>query len=377
MDFGLSQEQREVQELARKILGDQVSAASLAAYDEYQQVRFDSGLWQQLLSAGLPALAVSQQYGGMGFGFAELALFLEELGRAIAPVPALMHSVAAAMPIERFGSAALKEAILPGAVSGEILLTAALAEELNENPGDPRLVTATHAEDDLLLSGRKIGVPFALQAQRILLAARTDAGVAVVLLDPQAAGVSISPMQVTSFEPQYELVLDSARVPAAEIISTNAGAAIMDWLGQRTMAAICAHQLGAADCAMRMAASYTSERKQFDVPVATFQAVGHRLADCYVDIECLRLTAYQAISLLANEQAATTEVQIAKIWAGDTGHRVSYAAQHVHGGTGIDRDYPLWRYCLWLRQNEMTLGCSAAHIARLGQRLADGEAQFA
>ena len=120
MDFGLSQEQREVQELARKILGEQVSAASLAAYDEYQQVRFDAGLWQQLLSAGLPAVAVSQQYGGMGFGFAELALFLEELGRAIAPVPALMHSVAAVMPIERFGSAALKEAMLPGAVSGEM-----------------------------------------------------------------------------------------------------------------------------------------------------------------------------------------------------------------------------------------------------------------
>lgn len=376
MDFGFSQEQREVQELARKILGKQVSAAALAAYDEYQQTRFDSGLWQQLLGAGLPAVAVSPQYGGMGFGFTELALFIEEVGRAIAPVPALMHSVAAVLPIERFGSAALKDSILPGAVSGKTLLTAALAEELNDNPADPQQVTATATGDDLLLSGRKCGVPFALQADRILLAARTDTGVAVVLLDPRAAGVSIEPMQVTSFEPQYELVLDSARVPAAEIISASEGAAIMDWLGQRTTAAICAHQLGAADCVLRMAAGYTSERRQFGVPVATFQAVGHRMADCYVDVECLRLTTYQAVSLLATEQAATTEVQIAKIWAGDTGHRVSYAAQHVHGGAGIDRDYPLWRYCLWLRQNEMTLGCSAAHIARLGLRLAAGDARF-
>jgi 3-oxocholest-4-en-26-oyl-CoA dehydrogenase beta subunit len=126
-----------------------------------------------------------------------------------------------------------------------------------------------------------------------------------------------------------------------------------------------------------MAASYTSERRQFDVPVATFQAVGHRMADCYVDIECLRLSTYQAMSLLDSEASATTEVQIAKIWAGDTGHRVSYAAQHVHGGTGIDRDYPLWRYCLWLRHNEMTLGSSAAHCAQLGTRLAAGDALFA
>jgi alkylation response protein AidB-like acyl-CoA dehydrogenase len=127
---------------------------------------------------------------------------------------------------------------------------------------------------------------------------------------------------------------------------------------------------------MRMAASYTSERKQFDVPVATFQAVGHRMANCYIDIECLRLSAYQAVSLLDAEAEATTELQIAKIWAGDCGHRVSYATQHVHGGTGIDRDYPLWRYCLWLRANEMTLGGSSVHLAELGQRLAQGEALF-
>ena len=150
----------------------------------------------------------------------------------------------------------------------------------------------------------------------------------------------------------------------------------MRWIAERSIAATCAHQLGAADCAMRMAASYTSERKQFEVPVATFQAVGHRMADCYIDVECLRLATYQAVSLLGSDVGATTEVQIAKIWAGDTGHRVSYATQHVHGGTGIDRDYPLWRYCLWLRHNEMTLGCSAAHVARLGRRLAAGEALF-
>lgn len=376
MDFGFSEQQREVQELARKILGEQVTAETLAAYDEYQALRFDSGLWQQLLSAGLPAVAVSEQYGGMGFGFTELALFMEEVGRSIAPVPALAHSVAACLPIERFGSDAMKEAILPGAVSGEILLTAALAECLNSDPAAPHAVSAQRDGDALLLSGSKYAVPFAAQAGRILLAASNGDGVAVVLLDPQAPGVSLEPMCVTSFEPQYELVLDSVRVLPADILALHDGAGIMRWIAQRTTAAICAHQLGAADCAMRMAASYTSERKQFDVPVATFQAVGHRMADCYIDIECLRLTTYQAVSLLDSESDATTEVQIAKIWAGDTGHRVSYATQHVHGGTGIDRDYPLWRYCLWLRQNEMTLGCSAEHVAELGLRLAKGEAQF-
>jgi alkylation response protein AidB-like acyl-CoA dehydrogenase len=376
MEFGFSQEQQEVRQLARKILSEQVSAVTLAAYDEYQSPRFDRALWQQLIAAGLPAVALEQRYGGMGFGFMELALFIEEVGRSIAPIPAISHCVAAMLPIQRFGDTAMQEAILPAAAAGELLLTAALSESLNEDPADPRVVTAVPDGSDLVLSGTKTAVPFGADAQRILLSARTDTGVAVVLLDPRSAGVTLSSLQVTSFEPQCDLVLASVRVPASDVITTTDGARVMQWIAERTTAAICAHQLGAADCAMRMAASYTSERKQFDVPVATFQAVGHRMADCYVDVECLRLTTYQAVSLLDSDVAATTEVQIAKIWAGDTGHRVSYATQHVHGGTGIDRDYPLWRYCLWLRQNEMTLGCSAAHVAHLGSRLAAGEALF-
>lgn len=376
MDFGFSQEQQEVQTLARQILADQVSADSLAAYDEYQADRFDPALWQQLIAAGLPGVAIAQQYGGMGFGFTELALFIEEVGRSIAPVPAIVHSVAAAMPIQQFAPQAMRDAILPGAANGDILLTAALAEQLNEDAANPCATTAIADGEDLLLSGSKFAVPFAGQAQRILLAARTENGVAVVLLDPRAQGVVLTPMQATTFEPQYLLEMTSVRVPVMDILCSGGGEIVMDWIGQRTAAAVCVHQLGATDFALRLAASYTSQRQQFDVPVATFQAVGHRMADCYIDVECLRLCTYQAMSLLSSDVSATTEVQIAKIWAGDTGHRVSYATQHVHGGIGIDRDYPLWRYCLWLRHNEMTLGGSSMHTAQLGARLAAGEAQF-
>tara|TARA_R110001599_G_scaffold353870_1_gene601278 strand:- start:63737 stop:64870 length:1134 start_codon:yes stop_codon:yes gene_type:complete len=376
MEFGFSQEQQEVQQLARQILTDQVTPATLSAYDEYDLPRFDNDLWQRLATAGLVGVCAEERYGGMGFGFMELALFIEEIGRSIAPVPAIAHCVSALLPIQRFGSEKMKEAIIPGAIAGEYLLTAALTEPLNEDPADPRVVTALLDGESLVVSGSKTAVPFASQARHILLAARSTTGIAVVLLDSQASGVTVNQQQVSSFEPQCELVLDAVRVPLSSVVTLTSGAAIMQWVGERTAAAICAHQLGATECAMRMAASYTSQRQQFDVPVATFQAVGHRMADCYVDVECLRLTTYQAVSLLASEVVATTEVQIAKIWAGDTGHRVSYATQHVHGGTGIDREYPLWRYCLWLRQNEMSMGCSSALQSALGARLAEGEALF-
>jgi alkylation response protein AidB-like acyl-CoA dehydrogenase len=375
MDFGFSEEQQEVQNLARKILDDQVTPELLSTYDEYKQERFDRKLWTTLAEAGLLGVAIEEQYGGMGFGFTELALFIEEVGRSIAPVPVISHLVSAALPIQKFASDEQKERLLPAAASGELLLTAALMEENNEDPATPILTTAIADGDGYIVSGTKSCVPFAGQSGRILLSAQTDAGVVVLLVDPAASGLSLQAIKVSTYEPQYRLVLDKVAVAGADVLATAAqGAAVMQWLAERTTAALCAHQSGVIDKCMRMTASYTAERKQFGVPIATFQAVGHRAANCFIDVECLKLNTYQAVSRLNSEVDASTEVMIAKIWAGDAGHRVSYASQHLHGGMGIDRDYPLWRYCLSARHNEMMLGSSASQLAALGKKIAAGEA---
>lgn len=374
MDFGLSDIQEELRGLARKILDDAVSPASLAAYDEYRAPRFDPALWRTLVDAGLPATAVAETYGGMGLGFMELGLFIEELGRSIAPVPVLAHCVSGMLPLERFGSAELRERILPAAARGELLLSGDFWNGLS-SAGAAR-VQAREQDGGLLLDGVCAMVPFAREADWLLLPVRLGSTTAVVLVNPKGAGVTLTDLQMTHFEPHCEVTLASVRVPAANVVMVSGGEALVAWTRERCAAALCAQQLGAADHALRMAAGYTSQRQQFGVPVATFQAVGHRMADGYIDVECLRLCTWQALSLLSDEQPATTEVQIAKIWAGDVGHRISYATQHVHGGTGIDRDYPLWRYCLWLRYNEMALGSSSAQVAALGQRLAAGEGLF-
>ncbi|MBU0538156.1 MAG: acyl-CoA/acyl-ACP dehydrogenase [Gammaproteobacteria bacterium] len=375
MDFGFSEQQRDVQNLARQILSDNVTAEKLSQYDDYKAERFDRELWQKLADAGLMGVAIDEEFGGMGFGFFELGLLVEEAGRTIAPLPLISHLISAALPIQQFASQTQKQVWLPKVASGEILLTAALSEAYNDDPAQPYLTLAKADGSDLLLSGEKTNVPFAHIADRILLAAKTSDGVAVVLLDPKAEGVSLSAQQVTTYEPQYVVSLNNVRIGAGDILASGTeGQALMQWIAERTTVALCAHQLGASDKVMRMSASYTAERKQFGVLISTFQAVGHRAANCFIDVECLRLNTYQAISRLDGCLDATNEVQIAKIWAGDVGHRVSYAAQHLHGGTGIDRDYPLWRYCTWLRHNEMALGSSAKTLAKLGKRIAAGEA---
>jgi alkylation response protein AidB-like acyl-CoA dehydrogenase len=210
------------------------------------------------------------------------------------------------------------------------------------------------------------------------MSARVDGGIAVLLVDPNASGVVLTPLTVSTYEQQYVMDLNDVAISADDILAgAETGETIMRWLSEHTTAAVCAHQLGVTDYCTRLTATYTSERKQFGVPVATFQAVGHRAANCFIDVECLRLNTYQAISRLDSELDASKEVQIAKIWAGDVGHRVSYASQHLHGGMGIDRDYQLWRYCLWARQNELVLGSSAQLLSVLGRQIAAGEAYCA
>jgi alkylation response protein AidB-like acyl-CoA dehydrogenase len=368
MDFSFNETQNEVKELANKILTDMVTVDRLNAIDE-QDERFDNELWAQLAEAGLLGVAFSEDNGGMGFGFTELCLFIEETGRTVAPVPVIPVIVGAALPIQQFGDKALAAKLLPEVAAGNLIITSALTEPFNINAENCQ-TTATKVGDSYQLNGCKTAVVLANKADKLVVSADSDGVAGLFLVDSKAAGIELTKLSSTSYEPWYEVQFNNT--PAEEVISIEQGAAT--WTTERLQAALCAMQVGVADKSMRITAEFTCERFQFDVPIGSFQAVQHRAADCFIDVTCLQLTTYQAVSLLDADKDATNEVMIAKIWAGDTGHRVSYAAQHLHGGTGIDKDYHLWRYCLFARQNEMLLGSSAELLGKLGSRIADGKA---
>src|SRR5262249_30852602 len=146
----------------------------------------------------------------------------------------------------------------------------------------------------------------------------------------------------------------------------NAGQAIVDWLLARAIAGLCAISTGVSDRAVRMTAEYTTTRKQFGKPLATFQAVAQRAADAFIWVEGMRWTMWQAAWRLSMDEPASEDIAVAKYWAGEGGHFATYAAQHLHGGIGLDNDYPLHRYFLWSKQIEMSLGSSVEQLARLG-----------
>ena len=370
MDFSLTEPQQEVQKLAQKILADHSANDYLAQVDT-EHDHFDQSLWRVLATAGLLGLAIDDAYGGIGYGFETLCLLVEEVGRSAAAVPAIPVLVNAALVVQQFGSIEQRARLLPGVADGSQLLVAAMVEPDNENAAQPTSHASRGVNGNWTLSGVKHCVPLADRAQKILLSARSTEGLLVLLLDPGAEGVVLSRQQVTAGEPQYRVQLKQVAIAAQDVVAAGERAeALVSLQLQQSRAAICAMTVGLTDRMMRMTAEYTSRREQFGRPIATFQAVAHRAADCYIDVECLRLVTQQAVALLQQGSDAREAVQVAKIWCGDVAHRLSQAAQHLHGGIGVDRDYPLFRYCLWARQLELSLGGSTVLSAELGAAIA-------
>ena len=370
MNFEFTEDQKALRELAQKILTDHSTDDRLKALKAANEW-FDKPTWDALAQASLLGVAVPEAHGGSGMGFVELALLCEEIGRSVAQVPVLASLVLGALPLAEFGTAAQKSAWLPGVAAGTTILTAALTEDAHDDPARPH--TAGQRDGaGWILNGAKIVVPAGDMAARVLVPAATGGhDVGVFLVDPKAAGVTLERQVLTNGEPHARLALKNVHVPTADVIGDpTKGAAIVQWIVERATAAYCATQVGVCDRALRMTAAYTTERKQFDRAIATFQAVQQRAADAFIDVDCIRMATWEAIYRLANGLDATEMVRIAKWFASDAGQRVVVAAQHLHGGIGVDVDYPLHRYFIWGKHIELILGPAPAQLAKMGAELA-------
>jgi alkylation response protein AidB-like acyl-CoA dehydrogenase len=371
MDFAYTEEQTAVLDLADEILGDGTSPERLRKVEAGPGPRFDRDLWRRLAEAGLLAAALPDAYGGAGLGFLEVAGILERIGRTAAPVPYLETVVLGALPLVEFGSEAQRKAWLPRVAAGEAILTAALTEP----EGDPLRPTLMAKPDGggFRLSGTKLCVPAAELADAILVPASTGEGsVAIFLVDPKLPGVRLTPLATTAGWPEARVDFEGVRVARDGVLgSPESGAAVLGWILLRADAALASFALGGCAEALRLTAEYAKTRKQFDQPIAMFQAVAHRAADAYVDVEGIRLTVLQAAWRIAAGLPAEKQVAVAKHWAAEAGQRVVHAAQHLHGGIGVDTEYPLHRHFLAVKQLELTLGGSTPHLLRLGNLLAE------
>jgi len=363
MDFGFSEEQQALQQLARRLFREHATPESLREL-ELRGETIDRELWRALASSELLGLALPVELGGGGLGLIEICILLEEAGRAAAPVPLFPALVLGAMPIARFGSPEQQRKLLPPLIQGEQILSAALVED-----GPP--LRAERDGSGFRLSGVRECVPALALSARVIVPAQVDGKVFLFIVDPRQSGARIEAQVPTNAEPLGRLELSGARVAHDDVLGApEAHGKALQWVLEHAQIGLSALALGAAESALELTAKYATERRQFDRPIGTFQAVSQRAADAYVDVETMRLTLWRAAWLLDQDRPASAEVAVAKFWAAEAGHRVVNAAQHIHGGIGFDRDYPLYRHFLWERQIEFTLGSANRQLARLGALIA-------
>jgi alkylation response protein AidB-like acyl-CoA dehydrogenase len=363
MDFTTSEDQQALVGLATQILSELSTKKRLDSLAE-QGIWFDADLWKQLAQAGIVGAPLGEDVGGGGLGYTEIALLLEQVGAHVAQVPLFETVLCAALPIDRFGTSEQRQRDLPDVAAGTALLTVALVESGRDDLRQP-VTRASSTGGRYTVTGTKTHVAYADASRRMVVSATTEDGVVLLLVEPTAAGVTLSPGHETHGLPVFEVDLEDA--PAELLV---AGSEALGWLLDRALVGLAAQALGVSNKALRLSATYTTAREQFGRAIATFQAVGHRLADAYIDVEAMRLTLLQAVWLLDADLPARDEARIAKWWASEGGHRVAHAAQHVHGGVGIDVDYELSRYFLWSKHLEFSLGSAQAQLLSLGATLA-------
>ena len=370
MDFSFDESQTAVRDLAKKLCKAEATVDRLKEIEK-DESRFDRRLWSELAQAQLLGIALKEDVGGGGLGLIELCLVLEQIGKTVAYVPVYPTLMLGALPIDQFGTDEQRQKYLPRVIAGELVTTAALGETGADDLLHPT-VTARKDGAGWRLDGVKECVVAGSIAGLMLVPAKTGEGsVGVFLVDPTAAGVKRESQTLTTGEPASHVTFSGAVADGA-LGDPNGGTAIIRWMQDRAIVGLCALQVGICESAVRMTAEYATSRQQFDRPIATFQAVAQRAGDAYIDTEVIRLALWQAVWLLSEGRDAARAVVMAKYWASEAGHRVVSAAQHIHGGMGFDRDYPVHRYYLAAKQIEFSLGGAASQLAKLGGMIREG-----
>lgn len=370
MDFSFSEDQTAIRDLAHQIFKDRASDEFLLEFSRSGQTH-DDALWQTLAEQGLLGICVPEAFGGTGLGFIELCLVLEEQGRHVAPVPLFSSLVLGGLPIARFGSDVQKQRWLGGLAAGELKLSAAVAE-LGINAALAGSVTATTQGDGWVLNGQLASVPDGNSANAILVPASTaDGQTTFFIVDTQKTGITLKNQRTGLGENAASLILSHVAVSSEDLLGKlGQGAEILSWLEQHADTALSALQVGVTEEALRRTAAFTGERKQFGIPIGSFQAVAMRAADAYIDVEAMRSTYWQAMWRLAEGLRADAEVRAAKWWACQGGHRVVHATQHLHGGMGSDVEFPIHRFFLWAKHLGFLLGGGNLQLQKLGALLA-------
>jgi len=338
---------------------------------------FDGGVWQDMLGLGWGALAVCRELGGLDFGFKGFAPVFEQLGRHLSASPLLSSVVLCASLIERLGSREQQQALIPALIGGDKRLALAV-EEHARHGGEVRLHACVQ-DGGYRLNGRKCWVVDGLGSDGWLVAARieddVENGVLALFLVPAGAdGVQVQPLRLIDSRNHAELVMHDVHLPASTRIGMEQDVAMaLEWAFDRARACLAAELLGMSEALFEMTVEYLKTRIQFDVPIGSFQALQHRAARLYVELQLARSAVMAAFEVL--EEDVPDAVRRARLtslgkWkANETARRVSHEAVQMHGGIGVTDELDIGLFLKRIRVAQACLGDSDWHCARYADTL--------
>ncbi|MBW8484379.1 acyl-CoA dehydrogenase family protein [Actinomadura parmotrematis] len=356
MDFDLDETQRDLQGLAADLLGREAAVQRLESFEK-TGAPYDAAIWKALGQAGLLGAVLPERAGGAGLGPVERTVILREIGAHVAPVPAYAALALAAPAIAAHGTDAQIDLLAP-LTEGEAILTGAYREV---GPAGAVAATATPDGDGHVLDGVKTFVPYAREASRILVPARTGDGVGVFLVEPAAVTITDQPSATT--EPLSRIELRGVRVGADALLGDGA----WDTLRRSAVAGAVALSSGVIEGALKLTTEYVKTREQFDRALAQFQAVTMNIGDVYIAKRALDVAVWAGTWRLAEGAPDADEVlAIASYNAAGPVVEALYTCQHLHGGIGLDVTYPLHRYFAWGKQAGHLLGGAEQQLDILG-----------
>jgi alkylation response protein AidB-like acyl-CoA dehydrogenase len=375
MALVLTEEQSMLRDSARGLISDKAPVSHLRGLrDTKDATGFSRELWKEFAEMGFSGLLVAEEHGGSGLGFVEAGVVMEEIGRTLMPSPFLSTAVLAASALSRGGSAAQRAEHLPKISRGELIAALAVDEGSKHRPLRTTL-KAVRSGNGFKLSGSKALVVDGHVADLLIVAARTagsageSSGVTLFLVDPRAKGISTERTVMVDAHNAARIEFDNVEVNADHVLGeVDQGFALLDGVLNIGRGAVASEMVGLSEEVFSRTVNYLKERKQFGKAIGEFQALQHRAAQLYIDIEITRAAVLKALQTLDGQfDKAANAVAVAKARAGTTATRAVQEGVQMHGGMGMTDQFDIGFFMKRARVCEELFGDSNYHADQLAR----------
>ncbi|MDG1229848.1 MAG: acyl-CoA/acyl-ACP dehydrogenase [SAR86 cluster bacterium] len=368
----LNEEQQSLKDIASEFLQSNAPVTHFREIrDTQNELGYDESLWMEMVNLGWSGILIPEEYGGFDFGMVGMGSILEEAGKTLTPSPLFSTGVLGASLLTLGGNDSQKQTYLPQIVDGT-LTTALALEESNRHSPYSIDTQAKKNGDQFIISGCKNFVIDGHSSNLLIVAARTEgsvndeSGITLFLVNSDSQGVEITKTSMVDSRNAANIKFSDVTVSSDNILGEeNNGASLLEVVLDRAQIAISAEMLGNASQAFNLTLEYLKERKQFGAVIGTFQALQHRAAEMYSELELTKSSVIAACNAVdENSNDLRRMASLAKFKSGETNHLITNEAVQMHGGVGVTDEYDVGLFMKRARVTEQIFGNSEYHIDR-------------